>query len=182
MNYLIDFFLFFWNDLPEGLRFFMDAGGNVLWLIAALTLCMWSLIIERIMYYRSSLAGDTMTALKIWKERAERKSWYAVQIRLGLISQINERINRFLPMIRTMVALCPLLGLMGTVTGMIEVFHIMAVTGGGDAKAMAGGVSHATIPTMAGMVAAISGLFANTWITRVAESERESFETKLVLD
>ena len=73
-----------------------------------------------------------------------------------------------------MVALCPLLGLMGTVTGMIEVFHVMAVTGGGDAKAMAGGVSRATIPTMAGMVAALSGLFANTWITRVAENERES--------
>ena len=181
MNYLIDFFLFFWNDLPEGLRYFMEQGGNVLWLIAILTLCMWSLIIERVMYYRNSLARDTAAALHIWEERAEHKSWYAVQIRQGLISQVNERINHFLPMINTMVALCPLLGLMGTVTGMIEVFHVMAVTGGGDAKAMAGGVSRATIPTMAGMVAALSGLFANTWITRVAENERESFATKLVL-
>ena len=71
-----------------------------------------------------------------------------------LLSQANEKINAHLPMIKTMVALCPLLGLLGTVTGMIEVFNIMAVTGGGDAKSMAGGVSKATIPTMAGMVAA----------------------------
>ncbi|GIR69928.1 MAG: hypothetical protein CM15mP74_11790 [Halieaceae bacterium] len=41
--------------------------------------------------------------------------------------------------IATCVALCPLLGLLGTVTGMIEVFNVMAVTGGGDAKSMAGG-------------------------------------------
>ena len=59
--------------------------------------------------------------------------------------------------IATCVALCPLLGLLGTVTGMIEVFNVMAVTGGGDAKSMAGGVERSTIPTMAGMVAALSG-------------------------
>ena len=52
--------------------------------------------------------------------------------------------------------LCPLLGLLGTVTGMIEVFNVMAVTGGGDAKSMAGGVERSTIPTMAGMVSALS--------------------------
>ena len=181
VNFFIDFFLFFWNDLPEGLRLFMEKGGNVLWPIAVLTLFMWMLIIERIMYYRKSLGDDVTAAVQIWEARAEHKSWYAMQIRQSLISQVNERIDRFLPMIRTMVALCPLLGLMGTVTGMIEVFHIMAVTGGGDAKAMAGGVSHATIPTMAGMVAALSGLFANTWITRAAVRERESFENRLIL-
>jgi biopolymer transport protein ExbB len=81
-----------------------------------------------------------------------------------------------------MVALCPLLGLLGTVTGMIEVFNIMAVTGGGDAKSMAGGVSRATVPTMAGMVAALSGVFANTYVTRIAQREGEFLEDNLTTD
>ena len=65
---------------------------------------------------------------------------------------------------------------------MIEVFNIMAVTGGGDAKSMAGGVSRATIPTMAGMVAAISGVFANTYLTRVARRESEFLADNLTRD
>ena len=58
----------------------------------------------------------------------------------------------------------------------------MAVTGGGDAKSMAGGVSKATIPTMAGMVAALSGVFANTYVTRIAERESELLEDHLTTD
>ena len=85
-------------------------------------------------------------------------------------------------MIGTLVTLCPLLGLLGTVTGMIEVFNVMAVTGGGDAKSMAGGVSRATIPTMAGMVAALSGVFANTYVTRTAARESQFLEDNLTTD
>jgi len=92
------------------------------------------------------------------------------------------QINQYLPIIKTMVALCPLLGLLGTVTGMIEVFNIMAVTGGGDAKSMAGGVSRATIPTMAGMVAALSGVFANTYLMRVADRQGSFLKDNLTTD
>jgi len=99
-----------------------------------------------------------------------------------LVSQSREVINNNMPVITTMVALCPLLGLLGTVTGMIEVFNVMAVTGGGDAKSMAGGVERSTIPTMAGMVAALSGLFANTYLQRIAEREQESLEDQLTSD
>jgi biopolymer transport protein ExbB len=60
--------------------------------------------------------------------------------------------------------LAPLFGLLGTVTGMIEVFQVMAFSGGGDARAMAGGVSKATLPTMAGMVVALSGVFASIYL------------------
>jgi biopolymer transport protein ExbB len=62
-------------------------------------------------------------------------------------------------LIKTLVAMCPLIGLLGTVTGMISVFEVMAVTGTGNPRLMAGGISMATIPTMAGMVAALSGVF-----------------------
>ncbi len=160
----------------------MESGGDVLWAIAALTFVMWTLAIERVWYYKFGLSKVVGNAINIWEARSERNSWNAKQIREKLISEVSIKINASLPMIQTMVALCPLLGLLGTVTGMIEVFNIMAVTGGGDAKSMAGGVSKATIPTMAGMVAALSGVFINTYIKSIAERENELLEDHLTTD
>lgn len=161
---------------------FMETGGDVLWLIAILTFVMWTLVFERFWYFRTGLRHDIDSAISTWEARRERKSWNAHQIRRQLISQANLKIYQGLPMIKTLVAMAPLLGLLGTVTGMIEVFNIMAVTGGGDAKSMAGGVSKATVPTMAGMVAALSGVFANTYVTQVAERESELLEDHLTTD
>ncbi len=85
-------------------------------------------------------------------------------------------------MIQACVALCPLLGLLGTVTGMIEVFHVMASSGTSNARAMAGGVSKATVPTMAGMVAALSALFVSFWLQRQHVRERELLAEHMTLD
>lgn len=172
-----------WFDTAyEAVARFMDMGGNVLWLIAVLLFFMWMLIFERVWYFKTAWKKDAANTLSEWEGRSERKSWAARQIREKMISEARIRINQYLPVIKTMVALCPLLGLLGTVTGMIEVFNIMAVTGGGDAKSMAGGVSRATIPTMAGMVAALSGVFANTYVTRVAQRESALLEDKLTTE
>ena len=78
-----------------------------------------------------------------------------------------------------MVALCPLLGLMGTVTGMIEVFDVMALAGSGNARSMASGVSKATIPTMAGMVGALSGVYLVTVLNQKVNREIEDLEDNL---
>ena len=87
--------------------------------------------------------------------------------------------NQYLMIIKTMVALCPLLGLMGTVTGMIEVFDVMAFSGSGNARSMASGVSKATIPTMAGMVGALSGVFLVTLLNQKVNREVEDLEDNL---
>jgi len=174
--------MYWFDSAYEAVSRFMDMGGNVLWLIALLLFTMWALIFERIWYFKAGWKGDVAKVIEIWEGRSERQSWAAQQIREKLISQARMQINQHLPVIKTLVALCPLLGLLGTVTGMIEVFNIMAVTGGGDAKSMAGGVSRATIPTMAGMVAAISGVFANTYVTRNAERETQFLEDNLTTD
>ena len=81
--------------------------------------------------------------------------------------------------IKTCIALAPLFGLLGTVTGMIEVFQVMAFSGGGDARAMAGGVSKATLPTMAGMVVSLSGIFAMIYISSVSERHNGILEERI---
>ena len=170
------------GGIVETILAFMDKGGDVLWLIAILVFVMWTLIFERLWYFKLAWRKDAFRIINTWEELSERKSWNAKQIRSKLLSESRELINNNLPVITTLVALCPLLGLLGTVTGMIEVFNVMAVTGGGDAKSMAGGVERATIPTMAGMVAALSGLFANTYLTRIANREQEFLQDQLTSD
>ncbi len=98
---------------------------------------------------------------------------------MKLISEMRVSIEQNLRLIKVMIALCPLFGLLGTVTGMIEVFTVLSMTGGGDAKSMAGGVSRATIPTMAGMVAALSGLFANIYLNQLVTQRRARVDAQL---
>jgi len=169
------------QDIFRTIMSFMELGGDVLWWIAALTFMMWILIIERMVYFRTEHNGVIRTATEVWEGRPERRSWTARQVRERLISEAAERITGTLPLIQTCVMLCPLLGLLGTVTGMIAVFDAMA-TAGGNARSMASGVSQATIPTMAGMIAALSGLFAQTFLKQKIERENELFEDHLTMD
>ena len=102
------------------------------------------------------------------------------QVRDGIISEGAGKIAGSLSMIETCVALCLLFGLLGTVTGMIEVFNAMAVQGG-NARSMAAGVSMATIPTMSGMIAPIRDGWHNL-PKRKVESETRRLEASLLLD
>ena len=61
----------------------------------------------------------------------------------------------------------------------LYVFTVLSITGGGDAQSMAGGVSRATIPTMAGMVAALSGVFGNIYLSQVVQKRRQRVAEQL---
>jgi biopolymer transport protein ExbB len=88
-------------------------------------------------------------------------------------------LKRNLGVVKALIAICPLLGLMGTVTGMVSVFDVMTFSGTGNARAMAAGVSKATVPTMAGMVAALSGVYFGTFLEHKAATETERLEDML---
>lgn len=166
----------------ESIMAFMERGGDVLYLILLVTFLMWILIIERLWYFRAIFKKDKEEVQRVWEARKERKSWYAHKIRGALISQVSQNLSQNVGMIKTLVALCPLVGLLGTVTGMIEVFEVMALMGSGNARAMAAGVSKATIPTMSGMVAALSGVFLSTYLERKVRRERDTLEDSLTMD
>lgn len=161
---------------------FIEQGGDILIVIALLTFAMWTLMFERFLFYKGALNHVLKQTVDQWEARAERNSWNSHKIRDAMISRVKTKVNANLNMLGTMVALCPLLGLLGTVTGMIEVFNVLAITGGGDAKSMAAGVSKATIPTMAGMVAALSGVFGTSYINKVAKRENQLLEDQLTMD
>ncbi len=169
-------------EAVASVRDFVELGGNVLFAIAALTAVMWALIFERVLYFSTRHPSEKRRVQEIWEARADHSSWYAHQIRLMLVSQVKLRLRRGLGLMKTAVALCPMFGLLGTVTGMIEVFDVMAIAGSGNARGMASGVSKATLPTMAGMVAALSGMLFSIQIERFARNEVERVADSLELE
>ena len=170
------------TDAWEAIRDFMNLGGPVLRMIAVTIFVMWVLIVERIMFFRTTMKTMATEIRDSWESRPERRSWNAEQIRELNISRFSLAANKGISMIQTLVALCPLLGLLGTVTGMIKVFEVMAVSGSGNVRAMAAGVSQATVPTMAGMVGALSGVLLVTILSRRATREVHFLEDSLTMD
>jgi biopolymer transport protein ExbB len=169
------------DNIMIAVRTYMEAGGDVLWLIAVATFVMWMVIFERVMFIYTQHRKDVAEVLVYWNSRDERQSWTAELISERLISEVNVRLRSNMGMIKTLISLLPLLGLLGTVTGMIQVFEAMAYSGG-NARSMAAGVSAATIPTMSGMVATLSGVFANTFLMSKVEDESEYIKDNLSTD
>lgn len=161
---------------------FLETGGPVLNVIGLVTVVMWTLMLERFYFFYRVFPRVAERAQEDWQARDDHSSWGAHQIRRLKVSELRMELEDGLAYIRVLVALCPLLGLLGTVTGMIEVFDVMAVAGSGNAKAMAGGVSRATIPTMAGMVAALSGLILSARLEQFAADEGERLADRLEIE
>lgn len=79
---------------------------------------------------------------------------------------VQDKLQRWLPFIAVTAATAPLLGLLGTVSGMIRMFNVITVTGTGDVKPMAGGISEALVTTLFGLVVAIPALILHTMLSR----------------
>jgi biopolymer transport protein ExbB len=153
---------------------FLDAGGWVTrWILAACALLI-TVVLERAWYFWRIYPRVRAAALAEWRARRERQSWAAQRIRAALISQLRLGLESGLPVIKVMVPMAPLLGLLGTVMGMLEVFDAMAFRRSADTRAMADGISHAMIATMTGLVVSVIGLFfSNLYSSRVrVETER----------
>ena len=159
------------TELYISLRDFMESGGPVLWYIAILVTFMWALIFERIYYFLFVHDEFASSINKRYLSMSFKTPWHKNMAKGRLVSEGKIAINRNVQLIQVCIALCPLFGLMGTVTGLIEVFQVMAFSGGGDARSMAGGVSKATLPTMAGMTTALSGVFATIYLNAAKNNE-----------
>ena len=151
--------MLFLIELWESVRSFIATGGDVLYFVALALFLMWILMMERYLFLGKEYPAIRDNIFAKWDAREDTTSWYAHRIRETWISETNALLEQNMLTIRTLVAMCPLIGLLGTVTGMIGVFETMAQQGTGNPRLMAAGISMATIPTMAGMVAALSGVF-----------------------
>ncbi|MCM2680229.1 MotA/TolQ/ExbB proton channel family protein [Echinimonas agarilytica] len=162
-------------DINSYLLDFLNTGGNVLWAILLVTIWLWFLIFERYWFFFREYKTQQQSNVKQWQQCADKSSWIATQYRRQLLSELDCMMARNLKLITGLIALLPMLGLLGTVTGMIQVFEVMAYLGSGNPRAMANGVSAATIPTMAGMVISLLAIpFATELDRRYRREKRET--------
>jgi len=173
--------MYFFYDLSDSLFQFFQRGGDVLYLIFLLGVVITFLMFEKIWYLRFEHNSVVASIVDAWETRKEKTSFNSLAVREMMISEATLKINKNVDLMKVCVVVAPLFGLFGTITGMIEVFYLLAVTGGGDAKAMAGGVSKAIIPPMAGLAVALIGNFAQQYIKNVTQRESDMLYDKLAI-
>ncbi|HEX7081328.1 MAG TPA: MotA/TolQ/ExbB proton channel family protein [Gammaproteobacteria bacterium] len=149
-----------------------DGGPFVIWIFSAGVL-MWALILERYWYFSRVFPRQAAAARAQWEARTDKTSWCARQIRQAMISRLNVSMTAGFPVMQVLVPMSPLLGLIGTVSGMLEVFDSMSIRGTADARSMASGVSAAMICTMTGLAVSITGLYPVHYFRTRAVRETE---------
>jgi biopolymer transport protein ExbB len=175
--------------LFDNLAAYIRSGGMVMVPILAVSLVMWVLIFNRVWFMRAlyvknisrTRAGELV---RLNQQPADRyKGANSLLVREFLARRTHDRdldgfildetvmgvcasLDRYLAAIRVLSAVAPLLGLLGTVVGMMHTFEVITVFGTGNARAMAAGISVALITTQTGLMVAIPGLYMAGWLTR----------------
>lgn len=166
-------------SFSRALEQFMTSGGPVLWWLAALILVFWLIVIERVFFLLFAFPNKQKNWLDSWRERDDHHSWYAQKEREAWMNQAHLLLFQNVNILKLVISLFPMLGLLGTVTGMISVFDVLAIEGTSQPRLMASGISMATLPTMAGLVAALVGVFCYSHLFSVLR-KREIHLEKLM--
>jgi biopolymer transport protein ExbB len=186
------------------------SGGPLVWPILLVGLLSLLLIVERLGFLRKVRAntdqlmgrvnqlvqaGDFEGALATADSQAGRPTSNVIKAGLalrGCAADVVEnglteamlkelpRLERFLTALKVMAAVAPLLGLLGTVTGMINTFQVITIHGTGNPRLMAGGISEALITTQLGLAVAIPVLVAAALLSRKAQRIASDMEEKAV--
>lgn len=177
-------------DLGWRLLEFAKTGGWVMIPVAATSILMWTLIGERLMTFRRLTGrdldiqdavhaiqgapvnhfGDGIRATLVRNFVRKRTGDAALDKRIMRESAMMLRpaIEQNLAVIAVLGSIAPLLGLLGTVSGMITTFTVIAEVGTGNARPLAGGISEALVATEAGLLVAIPGLLMSVALGRRA--------------
>lgn len=181
------------------------AGGWIMIPLGLASAVMWMLIVERLLAFRRYSGRDIGIQDAVHAVRGEKVNTFGPGVRAMLVREfmrertgdseldrqmlracslrIRPHINRYLPVIAVLGSIAPLLGLLGTVIGMIATFEVISTYGTGNAKAMANGISIALITTEAGLLVAIPGLLMSAGLARRASKLLHNLdEITLVLD
>lgn len=162
----------FWDTVD-----YLRQGGWIMLPLGAVSVTMWTLIIDRWRAFES-LKGDRLSGLLV-RDFRQLESGHP-QLDADILRQCSLTLGRGLDhrlaLIAVLAAIAPLLGLLGTVLGMIETFNVISVFGTGNARAMAGGISVALITTQAGLLVAIPGLIMSNRLGQKATGLRTALE------
>ncbi len=191
----------------EAVKAYIQQGGLLMYPIIAGALWALLLVFERIVFYIQTTAlisRQSEMFAKVLKAEGLEGAGKWIGTQKGLlprvlsagannvnlpVPRIEEKMeavllrelpafSRYLNFIAVMASLMPMFGLLGTVTGMITTFKVIALQGTGDAQAMAGGIAEALITTQAGLIAAIPVILGHTFLSnrlkKITDTIKES--------
>lgn len=158
------------------------AGGWIIVGILVLSCVMWILILDRYNCLLREVKPLTREVLNRWQLQQGNNAVVNRRLRAGLTSAFHDKLSSHLPTIQVISSILPLLGLLGTVIGMIKTFEVMTVFGTGNVRGMAEGISQALITTMAGLLTALSGMYFASNLQGRIESETEKLAESLCLE
>jgi len=167
---------------------------------------MWVLIIERIVFFRKIEREDITLEQAVELIRGKstietdesllsglrgrvvagflRTRTVSTKLNYNILRYCTMRerplLRRYLAVIGILAAVAPLLGLLGTVTGMMTTFNVISIFGTGNARAMAGGISEALLTTQSGLLVAIPGLYMSIYLNRRAERLEDQLDETVV--
>ena len=178
-------------------------GGPVLWVIGGLSVVSFAVVVERLLFFRRNRADVAALELELCKalhardrERASALahgadtsahrlcaaavSHWAVDreaLRALLDQQVRRELFRWqkgLDLLATLARVAPLLGLLGTVLGMIDIFRILPEGGRADMAFLAAGIWKALITTVAGLSVAVPVILVHAYLTHRVDDEEET--------
>lgn len=126
------------------------------------------------------VGGPTGRMLELGIENREHDPALVEEIMFEQVLETKSRLNKWLPFIAVCAASAPLLGLLGTVTGIIETFKMITIFGSGDVKSLSGGISAALITTEFGLIVAIPSLILHAWLSRKARGFTDTMERSAI--
>jgi len=154
-------------------------GGPVLYVLFFITLLIFYILIDKynfLVFQSNEWRNNKLSEFK--KEFPPETTDYKVVDRI-LLSSISRESKSNIKILQGLISMCPMIGLLGTVYGMIEVFEVLSFLGTGNPRAMSSGVAMATIPTMSGMVITLFGLYFYQDITGRIDNLSKNFKIDL---
>lgn len=180
---------------------YLRGGGVVMVPIVGLSVWMWSLVVQKALeFWREGGGGvELQDALDYLRDRTPLKGRgpkvlllekLKVMGRLGLrevevvLREVELELSTPVRTVKVLASVAPLLGLLGTVLGMISTFWAISIHGTGSPKALAAGISEALITTVSGLLVSIPGLFAYALLSRKASkvvADLEEFAARVAV-
>ncbi len=177
---------------------YLQQGGWVMIPLGLSSVFLWILIFDRAMEFRAMSTGDISIDQAVRVVRGEAVEANGRGLRAQLVNgylencsgfpdidrhvlrQVSLRLDRgltkSLAVIAVLAAVAPIMGLLGTVLGMIETFDVISIFGTGNAKALASGISVALVTTQTGLLIAIPGLFFSGMLWRQSRRLKMTLE------
>ena len=186
--------MYFTEDLIYGAFEYLRSGGIIMLPLALVSFFMWVLILNRFFLFRKMSNHDISvknareyiikgtcpdlkknTGLRArftvrFLKKASGNSSLNNHILDEIVISFAASLDKYLSVISVLAGIAPLLGLLGTVTGMVTTFSVISIFGTGNAKAMAAGISEALITTQSGLVVAIPGFYMSNYLYRKSNS------------